>query len=174
MPHVNTVNLRMAKNKRTNSTMADFERQVLDTYNDGRTLPPIDLDGEPEVLSPAERVRKLQEPEVIVPRETDISQEVAFIVERVLSNADIDLDTLAKSADEGLTLSLEKMKIIISYDNDPQNKISAVKALTGIANNLLARKRIKSETKQRVHVTVSNAMTVPRKGQRSLGSQTDE
>lgn len=153
--------------------MADFERSVMDRYNDNQTLAPVELEEEFDT-GPNPNLRNLEKPEVITPRELDMNREVEFIVQRVINSSDIELEVLQKSADEALTLSLEKMKDIISTDNDPLNKISAVRAVTGVANNLLARKRIKSETKQRVHVTVSPALTVPQNGQRSLGTQADE
>jgi hypothetical protein len=120
---------------------------------------------EASIMGVTEEVAQQPEPDPLRPV---TQEEIALIVERVVSSADIDNDMIQKSVDEGVLLALDEMKHILRK-GEPEERISAARVIVSIGNHSLARRRLVVNKKQRVHVTIGDKLTIKKSEQNVIG-----
>lgn len=83
------------------------------------------------------------------------------VVERVVSNLDVDLDIIQRSVDQGLMLGIDKMRDILATSDDPDLQVKAMGAVTSVANHVIKRRQVQTMQKGSIQVVIGNEHVIP-------------
>lgn len=83
------------------------------------------------------------------------------VVERVVSNLDVDLDVIQRSVDQGLMLGMDKMRDILATSDDPDLQVKAMGAVTSVANHVIKRRQVQTMQKGSIQVLIGNEHLIP-------------